>query len=440
MEWIKEGTCKEKFRDCDQLKKAIKNGVKYLSDFVESEITFNPTYKYFPMSNEYNTSRKPAYCDRILYKTKDYNKVDTYLYKSIDDVLESDHKPVKGIFNIQTIEINKEKKQELESQIKSYEYKLRELVKPEIKISQQEFDVEIRPFESKEVTIFIKNSGKTKIHLDVKDGQLNGTFPEWLTVTPSKLEILRKDTEMKAIRVKISLNMLGMEWNLFKDTNSFSYTLVADIDNGGKLFIVLSVKLSSTSLRKSILELNQCPNGYLNKQPKYFNTLTIPKEVWRLCNVLHHLIPTYNATTEGTILSQPSKENADYYKYILYFLDHHVSFPTDIPTKIYMEFLLIFLSNLKDHIIPSYCYQLGLPEKADQILNFFENHRDIPTDNINLFYYIISFMKHINVNLGNSIQEIATYFVPAFFGHSQYTQDNMPSLVQFITTFLSKSK
>ena len=39
-----------------------------LREFHEFGITFQPTYKYIPMTDNYNEKRRPAYCDRILWK------------------------------------------------------------------------------------------------------------------------------------------------------------------------------------------------------------------------------------------------------------------------------------------------------------------------------------------------------------------------------------
>ncbi|MCQ2818226.1 MAG: hypothetical protein MJ252_13245, partial [archaeon] len=72
----------------------------------ESDISFNPTYKYHIGVNAYETevdenftgdARTPSWCDRILYKKT--GRICCYTYKSIP-IYYSDHLPVLGIYNI----------------------------------------------------------------------------------------------------------------------------------------------------------------------------------------------------------------------------------------------------------------------------------------------------------------------------------------------------
>lgn len=65
--------------------------------------TFPPTYKFVPNTNKYNSERRPAWCDRILYRVQpNYPDVELKLkqltYISHPDYLISDHKPVSAQF------------------------------------------------------------------------------------------------------------------------------------------------------------------------------------------------------------------------------------------------------------------------------------------------------------------------------------------------------
>ncbi|XP_006815736.1 phosphatidylinositol 4,5-bisphosphate 5-phosphatase A-like [Saccoglossus kowalevskii] len=76
-------------------------------DFSEGDLNFPPTYKLNPGTNEYNVSgkqRKPAWCDRILWKVNkdrirhvDLN-MELVTYNSIQKVQWSDHLPVYADF------------------------------------------------------------------------------------------------------------------------------------------------------------------------------------------------------------------------------------------------------------------------------------------------------------------------------------------------------
>jgi phosphatidylinositol-bisphosphatase len=85
----------------DQLITEMKKGTIF-NDFVEPPINFYPSYKYQPGTPLYEKRpekklRAPAWCDRILFKTK--QPIEIELYDS-PKVLISDHMPVHALFKI----------------------------------------------------------------------------------------------------------------------------------------------------------------------------------------------------------------------------------------------------------------------------------------------------------------------------------------------------
>jgi len=85
----------------DQLNREIKfNFGCRLRGFTEGPITFSPTYKYDVHSKEYDTSvkhRSPAWCDRVLWRSRVANRVQQLHYKRYEaDV--SDHRPISAAF------------------------------------------------------------------------------------------------------------------------------------------------------------------------------------------------------------------------------------------------------------------------------------------------------------------------------------------------------
>lgn len=104
----------------DQLTTVLEDGAAF-RDFREAPITFPPTYKYDPGSQQFDTSSKqraPAYTDRILYKARSMTGTATsafsglrrissvpvtagmkcLAYNSVQSVCTSDHKPVWALF------------------------------------------------------------------------------------------------------------------------------------------------------------------------------------------------------------------------------------------------------------------------------------------------------------------------------------------------------
>lgn len=88
----------------DQLLKAKTKGDAF-SEFSECNVNFPPTYKFHFHKHDYNhQSRKPAWTDRILYRSTHnaYENVTLSLkqisYTSHNEYSLSDHKPVSGLF------------------------------------------------------------------------------------------------------------------------------------------------------------------------------------------------------------------------------------------------------------------------------------------------------------------------------------------------------
>ncbi|CAG9584440.1 unnamed protein product [Danaus chrysippus] len=103
----------------DQLTAVLEDGAAF-RDFREAPITFPPTYKYDPGSQQFDTSSKqraPAYTDRILYKARSMGantsafsglrRISTVpcsglkcvAYNSVQSVVTSDHKPVWALYS-----------------------------------------------------------------------------------------------------------------------------------------------------------------------------------------------------------------------------------------------------------------------------------------------------------------------------------------------------
>nr|XP_033321362.1 inositol polyphosphate 5-phosphatase E isoform X1 [Megalopta genalis] len=102
----------------DQLRTTLNEGA-VLRGFEEAPITFPPTYKYDPGTQNFDSSSKqrtPAYTDRILFKGKGHTKgyirrvshestnsykdgvIECLVYDSVPSICTSDHKPVWGVF------------------------------------------------------------------------------------------------------------------------------------------------------------------------------------------------------------------------------------------------------------------------------------------------------------------------------------------------------
>lgn len=108
----------------DQLRKEQLAG-NVFTDFLEGEITFDPTYKYDVFSDDYDTSEKqraPAWTDRVLWRrrkalaeTADVNASNwnpgTLIHYGRSELKQSDHRPVIAIIDIEVSHLNVEQRQ-----------------------------------------------------------------------------------------------------------------------------------------------------------------------------------------------------------------------------------------------------------------------------------------------------------------------------------------
>jgi len=88
--------------ETDQLGWLMQKGTVFRG-FKEHLITFKPTYKYDPGTDNFDTSSKqriPSYTDRILFKHSSSSPVRPLHYDSVQGVTTSDHKPVWGMFEV----------------------------------------------------------------------------------------------------------------------------------------------------------------------------------------------------------------------------------------------------------------------------------------------------------------------------------------------------
>ncbi|XP_063925586.1 phosphatidylinositol 4,5-bisphosphate 5-phosphatase A-like isoform X2 [Zophobas morio] len=94
----------------DQLRYVMNRGEAF-SELVEADPEFPPTFKFEVGTDRYDHKRRPAWCDRILYRVNPHNyenvtlKVDQLSYKHHPCYQLSDHKPVTAEFNIKVDQV-----------------------------------------------------------------------------------------------------------------------------------------------------------------------------------------------------------------------------------------------------------------------------------------------------------------------------------------------
>ena len=159
---IEDGTCYELVPTKDQLAKQRANGIPIVSEFHESEIKFMPTFKFHPNTDNYHSLRIPAYCDRILYRTKQFDYVKCWEYTSIPEVQQSDHKPVRGVFSFYPKNM-RQKEKDIGYSLMFAESQLKDEFPTEIKVNCTHFHVDLFPSKVSSILLEITNVGKTSV-------------------------------------------------------------------------------------------------------------------------------------------------------------------------------------------------------------------------------------------------------------------------------------
>ncbi|KAM0747344.1 DNase I-like protein [Meredithblackwellia eburnea MCA 4105] len=97
----------------DQLLKGLATNQTFrLRSFKEAPLTFAPTYKYDPGTDEYDSSAKkriPAWCDRVLWRADQAEKVTPLHYRRYECNV-SDHKPISAALDLRVKSIIPDKR------------------------------------------------------------------------------------------------------------------------------------------------------------------------------------------------------------------------------------------------------------------------------------------------------------------------------------------
>ncbi|KAL4576632.1 hypothetical protein LXL04_012729 [Taraxacum kok-saghyz] len=206
-------------REKDQLHIEMKAGSVF-QGMREAVITFPPTYKFErhqPGLAGYDSGEKkriPAWCDRVLYRDSRSDSSDTcslscpvvssvLQYEACMDVTDSDHKPVRCIFNVEVARVDEPKRRKIFGDIIKSNKKIKNILKEESNIPDAIMSTNniILQDGDKSILRITNKSGENKAlfkvicegQCTVKDGKQTSNhqprgsfgFPRWLEVKPT---------------------------------------------------------------------------------------------------------------------------------------------------------------------------------------------------------------------------------------------------------------
>uniref|UniRef100_A0A7I5E6C4 Rho-GAP domain-containing protein n=1 Tax=Haemonchus contortus TaxID=6289 RepID=A0A7I5E6C4_HAECO len=283
----------------DQLREQQSIGQVFVG-FQEPEILpFRPTYKYDVGTCIWDSSEKarvPAWCDRILWWMRDpETRLKVLRYESVEQIVISDHKPVRAAFNLRIRKIDQTKADQLyDEAIREADRKANELL-PQVSLSMTEVDFgEVHFLEPSTHVITINNTGKSTVRFKFIVRPERGICAKWLQITPPHYVIPVGQSTQISLTVVIDKEVA---WEL-KDTK-LQDILVMNLEHGRDYFIpvvaqyyprVFGVSLEQLLMRKKeTIVQNLIDFGDEPAEGDEFCPPNIPREVYRLVCALQLL-------------------------------------------------------------------------------------------------------------------------------------------------------
>lgn len=169
----------------DQLNQQKDRG-KVLQDYLEGDITFQPTYKYDLNTDVFDTSEKaraPAWTDRILWRGKGIHQI---AYRSHMDLKISDHKPVSAVFKSEISVVDQTKYRKVHEEVLKKMDKLENEFLPQVTVDPTEIVFDLVKFREPQVRdIIIANTGQVPAVFEfIKKLDDASYCKEWLRITP----------------------------------------------------------------------------------------------------------------------------------------------------------------------------------------------------------------------------------------------------------------
>ncbi|KAF7990591.1 hypothetical protein HCN44_000396 [Aphidius gifuensis] len=392
---------------------------KIFHGFHEAEITFKPTYKYDPGTDNWDSSEKnrsPAWCDRVLWKGDNITSIG---YRSHPGLRISDHKPVSGIFDSQIRVIDMIKYRKIHEELMKKLDKLENEFLPQVMVDTNEIIFDVLKFlERSYKELIIANTGQVPVQFEfIKKLDNTNYCKDWLSIKPFTGFI--KPGEKCDVQLEVFVDKKSAcKLNSGEDT--VYDILVLHLEGGKDIFITVTGNYERSCFGSSIealvhipVPIREIPVGRIielenNKNPSD-EPYSVPKEIWLLVDRLYRhgtktpgLFETPGLHSEITALRD--------------WLD--IGSPDPMPGSVHSvaESLLLLLESTAEPLVPynlhSVCFSAAVNYiQCKQLV------MQLPEIRRTVFLYISSFLQELlnhSQDNGLDAKTLATLFGSIF--------------------------
>ncbi|PNF30047.1 hypothetical protein B7P43_G05343 [Cryptotermes secundus] len=415
--------------------------------YQEGNVTFRPTYKYDPGSDNWDSSEKnraPAWCDRVLWKGDGITQI---TYRSHPELRISDHKPVSSLFDSQIRVIDAVKYRRIHEEVMKKLDKLENEFLPQVMVDNTEviFDT-IHYLESQIRDLIIANTGQVPVTFEfIKKLDDSSYCKDWLNIEPYSGFI------MPGEKCDIKLEVFVDKKSAFKlnsGEDKLYDILVLHLEGGKDIFITVTGTYERSCFGSSIealvfisVPVREIPVGRLmelenaKEVSSTQDPYPIPKEIWFLVDHLYR-----HGLKQPHLFEQPGL-NSELLQ-IRNWLDN--GSPDPMPGSIHSvaEALLLLLESTAEPVIPYNLHSICL-SAASNYLQCKQIVMQLPEHRKNVFLYLCAFLQevlcHVNEN-GLDSKTVATLFGTIFLRDPPRSRGDLSSRARMNQQVLDRKK
>ncbi|XP_076663441.1 oculocerebrorenal syndrome of Lowe [Andrena cerasifolii] len=418
---------------------------RVLQGFHEAEITFKPTYKFDPGTDNWDSSEKgraPAWCDRVLWKGEAITPID---YRSHSELKISDHKPVSSIFDSQIRIIDVAKYRKTHEEVMKKLDKLENEFLPQVMVDTTDIIFDTLKFlEPSSKELIIANTGQVPVQFEfIKKLGDNNYCKDWLDIEPFKGFI--KPGEKCDARFEIYVDKKSA-CKLNSGEDKLYDILILHLEGGKDIFITVTGTYERSCFGSSMealvhirVPIREIPIGRLmeleNNKNLSQEPYAVPKEVWLLVDRLYrHGIKTVGLFETPGLHSEIIA--------IRDWLDNGSQDPMPGSVHSVAEALLLLLESTAEPLIPYNLHSVCL-SAATNYLQCKQIVMQLPEIRRTVFLYICYFLQELLNHIQDNeldVKTLATLFGSIFLRDPPRSRDDRHQRSRTIQATIDRKK